>query len=193
VIIVVDVDQGRTGPGRWSAGCPQCRGVLRVLVACGSASRATAQRADLVVQPRRARCRSCGATRCFCRRRACPGEPTRPRSSARHYWPRPKGQGYRRIARDLHRPASTVRRWLRRATVEHVEWLRRRGTDRAHLLDAETLAYLEPQRTNLADALGRPRRRGWPRGGDASPRHAAAWTLIGVFTGGRLLGPTPAS
>ena len=87
--------------------------------------------------------------------------------------------------------SSTVRRWLRRATVEHVEWLRRRGVDRAYQLDAEVVGHPDPQRTDLADALAAlgaavaaSRRR--------FARHAAAWTLIGVFTGGRLLGPTPA-
>jgi hypothetical protein len=72
-----------------------------------------------------------------------------------------------------------------------VEWLRRRGIDRAHLLDLEVLAHLEPQRTELADALAvlGAAVAAWRR---RFARHAAAWTLIGVFTGGRLLGPTPA-
>jgi hypothetical protein len=36
-----------------------------------------------------------------------------------------------RIAARLHRPVSTVRRWLRGARGEHTEWLYRRGVQRA--------------------------------------------------------------
>jgi hypothetical protein len=60
----------------------------------------------------------------------------------------------------------------------------------AHLL-AQVLAHLDPQRTDLADALAAlgAAVAEWRR---RFARHAAARTLIGVFTGGRLLGPTPA-
>ncbi|WP_368680708.1 helix-turn-helix domain-containing protein (plasmid) [Rhodococcus opacus] len=37
-----------------------------------------------------------------------------------------KGLGFRRIAARMGRPQSTVRRWLRRTTGEHVQWLHRR-------------------------------------------------------------------
>jgi hypothetical protein len=37
------------------------------------------------------------------------------------------GAGHRSIAARLHRPVSTVRRWLRGACGEHAEWLYRRA------------------------------------------------------------------
>jgi hypothetical protein len=191
VIIVVDVDQAERNLAAGRLACPHCGGVLR---AWSHAARRRVRRLDapdLVVQPRRARGRSCGATQVLPPASCLPRRADATEVVGSALLAKAHGQGYRRIARDLHRPASTVRRWLRRATGEHVEWLRRRGVDRAHLLDAETLAYLEPQRTDLADALAAlgAAVAAWRR---RFARHAAAWTLIGVFTGGRLLGPTPA-
>jgi transposase-like protein len=191
VIIVVDVDQAERDLAAGRLACPHCRGVLR---AWSLAARRRVRRfnaPDLVVQPRRARCRSCGATQVLLPASCLPRRADATEVVGAALLAKAQGQGYRRIARDLHRPASTVRRWLRRATGEHVEWLRRRGVDRAHLLDAEVLAHLEPQRTDLADALAAlgAAVAAWRR---RFARHAAAWTLIGVFTGGRLLGPTPA-
>jgi len=103
-----------------------------------------------------------------------------------------RGGGYRAIAVDLQRPPSTVRRWLRRIRGEHVGWLRRQGIEQACRFDPEVISDLPVQSTELGDALvalaaavHAVRRR--------LARHAEAWTLIGVFTGGRLLGPTPAT
>jgi hypothetical protein len=83
------------------------------------------------------------------------------------------------------------RAWSHAARRRVLEWLRRWGVDHAVLLDAEVLAHLDPQRTDLADALVAlgAAVAAWRR---CFARHAAAWTLIGVFTGGRLLGPTAA-
>jgi hypothetical protein len=71
-----------------------------------------------------------------------------------------------------------------------VHWLRRRGVERAHQLDADVLAHLDPQATPLADALAAlgAAVAAWRH---RFPRPTPAWALIGVFTGGRLLGPTP--
>jgi len=96
------------------------------------------------------------------------------------------GAGHRRIAADLHRPVSTVRRWLRAVRDPHTQWLRHRGLDHAGGLDAAVLAEINAQPTPVADALtalaaavtAYQRR---------IARPVAAWTLIGIFTGGRLL------
>jgi len=102
------------------------------------------------------------------------------------------GAGYRRIAADLGRPAGTIRRWLRAATrPPHLEWLRQRGIDHAARLQAEVLADVSASSSPLADALtalaaavtAYQRR---------ITRPVPAWTLIGIFTSGRLL-PAPAS
>jgi transposase-like protein len=191
VIIVVDVDQAEQDLAAGRLACPHCRGGLR---AWSYAARRRVRRLDapdLAVRPRRTRCAACGATQVLLPASCLPRRADATEVVGAALLAKAQGHGYRRIARDLHRPASTVRRWLRRARGGHVEWLRRRGVDSAHLLDAEVLAHLDPQRTDLADALAAlgAAVAAWRR---RFARHAPAWTLIGVFTGGRLLGPTTA-
>ncbi len=102
------------------------------------------------------------------------------------------GRGYRRIAAELGRSPSTVRRWLRRARSDrHVAGLYARGVARIHQLDPEILsAGLPAQPTRLGDvlqalaaAVHAYRRR--------VDRHVDGWALIGAFTAGRLLAPGP--
>ncbi|MFE5700293.1 hypothetical protein [Rhodococcus koreensis] len=64
-----------------------------------------------------------------------------------------KGLGFRSIAERMGRPESTVRRSLRRATGEHVQWLHRRGTERLVLVAREALWHHPVRRNPLADAL----------------------------------------
>ncbi|HEY5855128.1 MAG TPA: helix-turn-helix domain-containing protein [Aldersonia sp.] len=84
------------------------------------------------------------------------------------------GLGYRRIAALLDRPESTVRRWLRRATPEHTQWIYQRGMQRPVQLAPDTLAELretgtccgmlsrcsQQQPTGTATAAGSPTRPG---------------------------------
>jgi hypothetical protein len=144
MIIVVDADQAERDLAAGRLTCPRCHGVLR---AWSHAARRRVRRLDapdLVVQPRRARCVACGATQVLLPSWCLPRRADATEVIGAVLVAKAQGHGYRRIARDLRRPASTVRRWLRRATDGHVEWLRRRGVDRAHLLDVEVLAHLEP-------------------------------------------------
>ena len=191
MIIVVDVDQAERDLAAGRLTCPRCRGALRAWSHAAARRVRRLDAPDLVVRPRRARCAACGATQVLLPASCLPRRADATEVVGAALLAKALGHGYRRIARDLHRPASTVRRWLRRARGGHVEWLRRRGVDRAHLLDAEVLAHLDPQCTDLADALAAlgAAVAAWRR---RFARHAPAWTLIGVFTGGRLLGPTPA-
>lgn len=190
MIIVVDVDQAEQDLAAGRLACPHCRGALRAWSHAARRRVRQLDAPDLQVRPRRARCAACGATQVLLPASCLPRRADATDVVGAALLAKAQGQGYRRIARDLHRPVSTVRRWLRRATGGQVEWLRRRGVDRAHLLDAEVLAHLEPQRTDLAGALAAlgAAVAAWRR---RFARHATAWTLIGVFTGGRLLGPIP--
>ena len=100
-----------------------------------------------------------------------------------------EGLGYRRIAAAQGRSPSTVRRWLRRARdADHLTRLWQRGTQELIRLDAEafnelasTGNLLRDTLTVLAAAAWRARR----RLGIAEP----VWTLIGLYTRGRLLAP----
>lgn len=190
MIIAVDSDQAEEDLIAGRLACPRCRAPLR---AWAYAARRRVRRLnapDLVVRPRRARCSACGATQVILPAACLPRRADATEVVGAALLAKARGNGYRRIARDLQRSVSTVRRWLRRVDGEHVEWLRRRAVDRAHLLDVEVLGHLDPQANPLTDALAAlgAAVAAWRR---RFARHAEAWTLIGVFTGGRLLGPTP--
>jgi hypothetical protein len=106
------------------------------------------------------------------------------------------GRGNRRIAADLSRPPSTVRRWLRAARGDHPQWLRQRGTTVIADLEPDVLNQIKLGPTPAGDhsllaaltilgaavAAIRSRLPELPHD---------AWTLIGVITGGRLLLPSP--
>ena len=98
------------------------------------------------------------------------------------------GHGYRRVAAELDRPPTTVRRWLRRAR-RRAQWLRAQGVEHTAALDRDLLADLQPQRTALADALqalAAAVHAARPRLGRIS---LPVWPLIVVLTGGRLIAP----
>lgn len=98
------------------------------------------------------------------------------------------GAGFRRISEEMDRPASTVRRWLRRVPDEHVHRLSRRGADRLVLVAAEVFSAIRYAGNLLlyalcllsAAAVEERRRFGFPD---------PPWDLIGIYTQGRLLSP----
>jgi hypothetical protein len=63
------------------------------------------------------------------------------------------GRGHRSIAADLHRPASTVRRWLRAVRGEHGRWLYRQGVEHTFRFAPEVLGEMVAHPTELGDAL----------------------------------------
>jgi transposase-like protein len=101
------------------------------------------------------------------------------------------GHGHRRIAAELDRSASTVRRWLRCATRNaHLQWLWQRGSQALIRLDHDAFNQL-PRATNpLRDALtvlAAAACAARQRLGLTEPM----WTLIGLHTQGRLLAAPP--
>ena len=92
------------------------------------------------------------------------------------------------IAAQLGRPVSTVRRWLRRAREPHTDWLHEQGVQHAYRADPDILNRDLVWPTPLGDALNLLAgaalacQQRWD-----SP--LPAWTLIGIFTRGRLLPP----
>jgi hypothetical protein len=116
VIIVVDPAQAEADLACGRLNCPHCDGRLtrwahgrlrRVRMLDGSTRQ---------LEPRRARCRSCRRTQvllpgwCSPRR----GDATEVIGAA--LLARARGLGWRCVAAELDRPASTVRRWLRSAS-----------------------------------------------------------------------------
>ena len=171
--------------------CPACPGMLRPW-ACARARRVRGL--PVPVRPRRARCPGCRRSQVL-----LPGEllPRRADATAvvgAALVARAAGAGYRRIAADLDRPPSTVRRWLRVAgTPGHADRLRRQANELIFRIDPDILNGIGPRGGALADALTAL------AGAVSAVRArfpevtAGAWALIGVITGGRLLLPSPAT
>jgi hypothetical protein len=168
--------------------CPGCAGTLRPH---GHARTRTVRglgAATLTVAPRRARCAECGATQIL-----LPGALSARRADATEVIghalaAKAAGLGFRAIAAKLDRPASTVRRWLRRVPERHAEWLYRRAVEHCARIDRELLVRPAAQPTLLGHALNllagvAVRYRdlfGYPD---------PPWSLIGAMSYGHLLAP----
>jgi hypothetical protein len=98
------------------------------------------------------------------------------------------GLGFRRIAAVMGRAESTVRRWLRRATDTHLVWAYQQGAARLIALNPDAFTQLRFAGGQLRHALQVLAAAAyWDAqicGFDDSP-----WTLIGMYTRGRLLSP----
>lgn len=190
VIVVAEPDQVETDLAAGVLACPSCGGVLRPWGHAASRRVRQLDGTTHTMRPRRARCAGCRATQVL-----LPGSLLPRRADATDVigaalLAKAQGRGWRRIAAELGRPPSTVRRWLRAARGPHPGWLYQQGISHIAQFDPEVLAAgFDPQPTTLGDALVALAAAvaAWRR---RFARHAQAWTLIGVFTRGRLLTPT---
>ena len=194
MIIVAELVQAEDDLVSGRLTCPDCGSRLR---GWGHArARPIRQRAGAAVwvRPRRAHCPTCTRTRVLLPGTCLPRRADATEVIGAALVAKASGHGHRRIAADLDRPVSTVRRWLRAARDgAHLEWLRVRGTQTAVQLDIDgaVVARIAPARGRLSDALtalaaavAAVRRR--------FPAHAATdWALIAVTARGRLLARAP--
>lgn len=98
------------------------------------------------------------------------------------------GLGHRRIAAVIDRPVSTVRRWLRRLPPAHLERIYQDGTRQLLALDSDTFTALRNTGNRLHHALSVLSAAAyWDR--HRSALDDPPWTLIGLYTRGRLLAP----
>jgi transposase-like protein len=141
------------------------------------------------VRPRRVRCCGCGATQVLLPAALQPRRADSTEVIGTALARKAEGLGYRRIAAALGRSPSTVRRWLRRARdAGHLNRLWQRGAQELIRLDAEAFNELASTGNLLRDTLTVLAAAAWwarRRLGIAEP----VWTLIGLYTRGRLLAP----
>jgi hypothetical protein len=98
-----------------------------------------------------------------------------------------RGTGYWRIAAQLARPLSTVRRWIRAVRdPEHVEWLRVQAVAWIARVDRDVISNLTPQPTRLGEALTALAAAAVTLRARVTP-NVPPWTLIGQITRGRLV------
>jgi hypothetical protein len=190
VIVVAEPDQVETDLAAGVFACPRCAGVLRPWAYAASRPVRQLDGSTRTVRPRRSRCARCRATQVLLPGSLLPRRADATEVIGAALLAKAQGRGWRRIAVELGRPPSTVRRWLRAARGPHSGWLYRQGIGHVAQLDPEILATgFDPQPTALGDALVALAAAvaAWRR---RFARHAGAWTLIGVFTRGKLLTPT---
>ena len=175
--------------------CPNCTGTLgrwgygreRTLRALGT---------GLVrVRPQRLRCHDCRGTHIVLPAALQPRRADTTAVIGTALLHRANGLGHRRIATLMGRAESTVRRWLRRRSDSHLDWMWRQGSQR--LIQLAPDVYTELRYTgNVLRRTGDMLRHTltvlaaaayWDRarcGFTDEP-----WTLIGMYTRGRLLTP----
>lgn len=156
----------------------------------GRRRRVRGLRADEIdVRPRRVRCCGCGATQILLPAALQPRRADSTEVIGTALVHKAAGLGHRRIAAVLGRSPSTVRRWLRRARgAGHLNRLWQRGAQELVRLDADAFNQLASTGNLLRDTLTLLAAAAWwarRRLGIAEP----VWTLIGLYTGGRLLAP----
>lgn len=165
--------------------CPDCKGPL---ARWGFAEPRAIRTRDgsRTLRPRRTICRACGRTHVLLvswslpRRRDC----AQVIGAALEAGAR--GVGHRRIARDLDRPAGTVRGWLRHAR-RNGEAIRASAIGWAYALDPE-LGAIKPTGSVLGDAVEAVATavRAWVL--RLGPARAGPWELSVWMTGGLLSG-----
>jgi hypothetical protein len=189
VIIVLDPEQAERDLTAGRLACPSCAGRLRPWAWAPLRLIRQYDGSTRPVRPRRARCASCHTTRVLLPA-AC--QPRLADATEAALAAKAAGLGYRRIATTLARPASTVRRWLRRARAgRHITGLYTTGVARIARYDPEILAAgLPPQPTPLGDALQALAAAAYAYRRRVN-RTVDGWALIGAFTTGRLLAPRP--
>jgi transposase len=171
--------------------CPRrgCGDTL-VLWGYGRCRRVRGLGADTIdMRPRRVRCRGCKATQVLLPAALQPRRADSTEVIGTALAHKAKGLGHRRIAVALGRSPSTVRRWLRRARDPgHLNQLWQRGAQELIRLNADAFNELASIGNLLRDALTVLAAAAWwtrRRLGIVEP----VWTLIGLYTRGRLLAP----
>ena len=188
MIVVASPEQAEALLNAGKLGCPGCPGALRPHGYGRLRLVRSLNEVPVVVRPRRARCPECTATHvllpaALVLRRADTAEVIGTALAAKA-----RGNGHRTIAAQLGRPVSTARRWLRRAREPHTDWLQEQGVQHAYRAHPDILNRDLVWPTALGDALNLLAGAALTcqeRWGSALP----VWSLIGMFTRGRLLPP----
>ena len=166
--------------------CPGCGGMLRPWGYGRTRRVRDHDSTTLTLRPRRGRCGECGVTQVLLLGSVLPRRADTTAVIGTALLASTRGAGYRRIAADIGRPLSTVRRWLRSVRGAHTDWLHAQGVTWIHRVDREVFATLTPAPTGLGDALTALAAAALAIQTRLSP-HVPAWTLIGRLTHGRLV------
>jgi hypothetical protein len=146
MIGIADPGQAETA---LTAGALACPGCTRPLRPWGHARTRTVRDHGptvLALRPRRARCRTCRVTHVLLPAAVTPRRADTTAVIGSALLASARGTGNRRVAVQLDRPLSTVRRWVRAVRdPDHVEWLRAQGVGWLALVDRDVLGGLRPE------------------------------------------------
>jgi Domain of unknown function (DUF6431)/Homeodomain-like domain len=133
----------------------------------------------IAVRPHRLRCRDCRKTHIVLPAALQPRRADTTEVIGTALVHKANGLGYRRIATIMGRAESTVRRWLRRSSPTHLEWMRQQGASRLIQLAPDEFTELRYTGNMLCHTLTVLAAAAyWDRSycGIADP----SWTLIGM-------------
>ena len=158
MIGIADPGEAETALAAGTLACPGC---TRPLHPWGHARTRTVRdhgHTTLALRPRRARCRTCRVTHVLLPAAATARRADTTAVIGSALLASARGIGYRRIAAQLDRPLSTVRRWIRAVRdPAHLEWLRTQGMGWLALVDLDVINTLAPQATlHCRDGLAPP-------------------------------------
>jgi len=186
MIGIVDLARAEADLTAGELTCPGCGGMLRPWGYGRTRQVRDHASTTLTLRPRRGRCVACGVTQVLLLGAVLPRRADTTAVIGTALLASTGGAGYRRIAVDIGRPPSTVRRWLRSVRGAHTEWLHAQGVAWIHRVDREVFATITPAPTGLGDALTALAAAAGAIQARLSP-HVPAWTLIGRLTHGRLV------
>lgn len=187
MIGIADTGQAETDLTTGTLRCPSCAGPLQPWGHARARSVRDHGTTTLALRPRRARCHTCHGTHVLLPAVVAPRRADTTAVIGSALQASASGTGYRRIAAQLQRSPSTVRRWIRAGRdPAHVEWLRAQALSWLAQLDRDVIADLEPQATRLGEALSALAAAAITLRAQLAP-HVPPWTLIGQITHGRLV------
>jgi hypothetical protein len=186
MIGIVDLARAEADLVAGELSCPGCGGMLRPWGYGRSRQVRDHGPATLSLRPRRGRCVACGVTQVLLLGSVLPRRADTTAVIGTALLASTGGAGYRRIAEDIGRPLSTVRRWLRSVRGTHTQWLHAQGVAWIHRVDREVFATITPAPSGLGDALSALAAAALAIQARLTP-HVPVWTLIGRLTHGRLV------
>lgn len=189
MIVVVDVEAAEADLAAGALSCPGCGGRLRPW-SWAPVRRIRLLNGAALVRPRRTRCATCHGTHLLLPSWCLPRRADAVEVVGTALVAQADGRGHRRIATDLGRPVSTVRRWLRAVRGPHGRWLYRQGVEHTARLAPELLSDLAVAPTELGNALTALAAAALAVGRRLGPV-ATTWAFVGILTRGRLLTSAP--
>lgn len=195
MIIVADPQRVDADLAADQVACPHCGGRLRPWAYARARQVRVLHGGSVTVRPRRARCAACSRTQVLLPGACLPRRADAVEVIGTALLAKASGRGHRRIAADLDRPPSTVRRWLRAVRGPQAVQLWHHVVPLLVRLDPDAIERLQSSWARrrppgeLGQALGALGATVQAVRARFPDLQVPAWSLIGAVTAGQLLAP----